>query len=181
MSAASLSGAFRGTLTPGTSHFVCHWDSTEPKIRYNFAYDIDFSASTVGLWASTGSDPLVKVQSNIAASTSTNSEDWHLGVLRLLEDSAVEHYYFSGVYIEQAPITTSVGTGSSTGSGSTTSAAASTTAAVPTSSASATTSAAGPTQTKYGQCGGTGYTGITTCVSGTTCQAISAPYYYQCL
>ena len=40
-----------------------------------------------------------------------------MGVLRLLMDSAVEHYYFSGVYIEQAPITTSVGTGSSTGSG----------------------------------------------------------------
>ncbi|WDK22672.1 fungal cellulose binding domain-containing protein [Colletotrichum graminicola] len=33
---------------------------------------------------------------------------------------------------------------------------------------------------KYGQCGGDGYTGCTTCVSGSTCQGVSAPYYYQC-
>ncbi|KDN70379.1 putative fungal cellulose binding domain-containing protein [Colletotrichum sublineola] len=33
---------------------------------------------------------------------------------------------------------------------------------------------------KYGQCGGQGYTGCTTCVSGSTCQGVSAPYYYQC-
>ncbi|KAK1590417.1 fungal cellulose binding domain-containing protein [Colletotrichum navitas] len=33
---------------------------------------------------------------------------------------------------------------------------------------------------KYGQCGGDGYTGCTTCASGSTCQGVSAPYYYQC-
>ncbi|KAI2633965.1 cutinase-domain-containing protein [Xylaria nigripes] len=33
---------------------------------------------------------------------------------------------------------------------------------------------------KYGQCGGIGYTGCTTCASGSTCQAVSA-YYSQCL
>lgn len=33
---------------------------------------------------------------------------------------------------------------------------------------------------KYGQCGGNGYTGCTTCASGSTCQAVSPPYYYQC-
>ncbi|VDC00687.1 unnamed protein product [Peniophora sp. CBMAI 1063] len=183
---------FKTGVAPNTTYLEWHvggvpqwgvpWDADT---WYNFAYDIDFSGSTVGLWASTGSDPLVKVHPNIGASTSTNSEDWHLGVLRLLMDSAVEHYYFSGVYIEQAPITTSVGTGGSSGSGSTTGAAAPTTAAPtsakPTTSVSATTSAAGPVQTKYGQCGGTGWTGPTTCASGSTCTAVSAPYYSQCL
>ncbi|WYZ35846.1 hypothetical protein EsH8_X_000493 [Colletotrichum jinshuiense] len=33
---------------------------------------------------------------------------------------------------------------------------------------------------KYGQCGGQGYTGCTTCASGSTCTGVSAPYYYQC-
>ncbi|KAK1988199.1 fungal cellulose binding domain-containing protein [Colletotrichum cereale] len=33
---------------------------------------------------------------------------------------------------------------------------------------------------KFGQCGGQGWTGCTTCVSGSTCQGVSAPYYYQC-
>ncbi|KAF2205694.1 hypothetical protein GQ43DRAFT_361777 [Delitschia confertaspora ATCC 74209] len=32
---------------------------------------------------------------------------------------------------------------------------------------------------KYGQCGGTGFTGCTTCASGTTCNVVS-PYYHQC-
>ncbi|KAK3295442.1 glycosyl hydrolase family 61-domain-containing protein [Chaetomium fimeti] len=34
---------------------------------------------------------------------------------------------------------------------------------------------------KYQQCGGTGYTGCTNCASGSTCSAVSAPHYYQCL
>ncbi|KAK4182100.1 fungal-specific transcription factor domain-protein [Podospora australis] len=33
---------------------------------------------------------------------------------------------------------------------------------------------------KYGQCGGNGYTGCTTCASGSTCVAVSPPYYSQC-
>ncbi|KAK2767167.1 fungal cellulose binding domain-containing protein [Colletotrichum kahawae] len=36
------------------------------------------------------------------------------------------------------------------------------------------------TVAKYGQCGGQGWTGCTTCASGSTCQGVSAPYYYQC-
>ncbi|KAI5854339.1 glycosyl hydrolase family 26-domain-containing protein [Tricharina praecox] len=46
---------------------------------------------------------------------------------------------------------------------------------------SASTTAASGTVPKYGQCGGTSYTGPTTCVSGSTCTAVSPPYYYQCL
>ncbi|EEB91913.1 hypothetical protein MPER_09655, partial [Moniliophthora perniciosa FA553] len=78
---------------------------------FNFAYDIDFSKSTVGLWASTGSSPLVKVVQNIAASTSTNSADWHLGVLRVICSGVVEDWYFSGVYVENGTITTAIGSG----------------------------------------------------------------------
>ena len=33
---------------------------------------------------------------------------------------------------------------------------------------------------EWGQCGGQGWTGATTCVSGTTCTVINA-YYSQCL
>jgi len=63
----------------------------------------------------------------------------------------------------------------------------STTAAPPSTtlvtSTKATTSAAGPsacTAAKWGQCGGQGWAGCTTCVSGTTCKA-SGQYYSQCL
>ncbi|KZP31511.1 carbohydrate-binding module family 1 protein [Athelia psychrophila] len=157
---------------------------------YNFAYDIDFSGNTVGLWASTGSSPLVKVVNNVAASTSTNSEDWHLGVLKLSEAAAAEDWYFSGVYIESGTITTSVGSGTSASGSASSLTAASTshsttsgTTSSTTTTTSTTTSAAptGSAVPEYGQCGGTGYTGSTTCASGFTCKAISPPYYYQCL
>ncbi|RDB24361.1 Exoglucanase [Hypsizygus marmoreus] len=47
---------------------------------------------------------------------------------------------------------------------------------------SSTTSSNPPsaTQVKYGQCGGTGWTGPTVCATGTTCQVLN-PYYSQCL
>ena len=48
--------------------------------------------------------------------------------------------------------------------------------------ARATTSAVASSGTvaKYGQCGGSGYTGPTTCAAGTTC-TVSNEYYSQCL
>ncbi|KAJ7459912.1 hypothetical protein FB451DRAFT_565400 [Mycena latifolia] len=164
---------------------VGHWDAPfTPGTWFNFAYDIDFSAGTVGLWASTGSAPLVKVVQNVAASTSTNSADWHLGVLRLVNGGTPEDWYFSGVYIENGPITTSVGTGgggTTTTSGSTSTITSISSTASTTTTASSTTTAAGPTATHFGQCGGTGYTGPTVCASPYTCSAVSPPYYYQCL
>ncbi|KIP12262.1 carbohydrate-binding module family 1 protein [Phlebiopsis gigantea 11061_1 CR5-6] len=45
---------------------------------------------------------------------------------------------------------------------------------------SSTSSAPSATQTEWGQCGGTGYTGPTTCASGLACVAVSPPYYSQC-
>jgi hypothetical protein len=62
----------------------------------------------VGLWASQGSDPLEKVVENRAASTSTNSADFHVGVLRIVNTATPEDWLYSGVYIEEAPITTEV-------------------------------------------------------------------------
>jgi len=49
-----------------------------------------------------------------------------------------------------------------------------------TSSRTTTTSASGGVVQKWGQCGGIGYTGPTTCVSGTTCVK-NGDYYSQCL
>lgn len=161
----------------------------------NFAYDINFSSGTVSLYASTGSSPLVQVAGPVSVDASTNSEDWHVGMLRLNVGTDTEFYYVSGVYIEEGPITTSVGSGtgvssSSSGTGTTTTTSSSTTtisssssssSSISTTTTSSTTTSSGPTQTEYGQCGGTGYTGATACQSPFVCTAISPPYYYQCL
>ncbi|KAH6911420.1 hypothetical protein BKA70DRAFT_1370619 [Coprinopsis sp. MPI-PUGE-AT-0042] len=122
---------------------------------FNFAYDINFSSKTVGLYASTNGSPLVRVAQNIAANTFTDSRDFHVGVLRIVNRNPQEDWYFSGVYIEEGPITTAIGSGSSPGTSD------------PVTSA------------PWGQCGGTGYSGPTTCTSGSSCVAVSPPYYYQ--
>jgi hypothetical protein len=49
-----------------------------------------------------------------------------------------------------------------------------------TAAAPAVTSTAAGTVARWGQCGGTGYTGATACVSGTTCTKQN-DYYSQCL
>lgn len=75
---------------------------------------------------------------------------------------------------------TSVSGGS--GSGSSTTLKTSTTTSK-TSTASTTTTSKAPTTSAvaaYGQCGGTGYTGSTTCVSGYTC-VYSSQWYSQCI
>jgi endo-1,4-beta-xylanase len=51
-----------------------------------------------------------------------------------------------------------------------------TTSARPTS----TSSAGGPEQTRWGQCGGNGWTGPTRCQSPWTCQKLN-DWYWQCL
>ncbi|KAF8319006.1 hypothetical protein DL93DRAFT_264081 [Clavulina sp. PMI_390] len=169
---------------------------------YNFAYDINFSTGVVGLWASTGSNPLTNVVSGITGTgPSTNSEDFHVGVLAF--GSATEDWLISGVYIESGTITTSIGSGTSTGTTTTVTSKSSTTttttskSSTSTSTSKATTttststvkttttstttsSAAGATQTIYGQCGGIGYTGPTSCATGSTCTYSNA-YYSQCL
>ncbi|KAF4616683.1 hypothetical protein D9613_008812 [Agrocybe pediades] len=58
-----------------------------------------------------------------------------------------------------------------------------TSAPAPTTTTAPTTTApaSGAVQTKYGQCGGNGWTGPTVCASGSTCKAVSTPWYSQCL
>jgi hypothetical protein len=79
---------------------------------YNFAYDIDFDAKTVGLWASTGRKALKKVVENIGANVFTDSQDWHVGMLRLDNTKPgkawAEDWFWSGVYIESGRVTTDV-------------------------------------------------------------------------
>ncbi|KAE9400488.1 hypothetical protein BT96DRAFT_965343 [Gymnopus androsaceus JB14] len=146
-----------------------------PGTWYNFAYDIDFTAQTVGLWFSTGGSPLTKVANNVAASTSTNSEDFHVGVLRIVNTPAPENWFISGVYIENGPITTAIGNGNGNGS---TSIGTSTTSS-PTTTITSPSSTPTATAPEYAQCGGNGYTGPTACAPPFTCKAISPPYYYQ--
>ncbi|RFU23591.1 hypothetical protein B7463_g12747, partial [Scytalidium lignicola] len=179
---------------------VTYWNTTwEPGVWHNIAYEINFSANTVAFYHSTGSDTLTLTHAVVSVSTSSNGEDWHLGVLELQNSGYAdtdEDYYFSGVYIESGPITTSVsGPGSppppppppsssstTVGPSSTVSTTLRTTTTKTTTAATTTTSSAptGGTLPEWSQCGGQGWTGSGTCVSGTTC-VYSNPWYSQCL
>lgn len=71
----------------------------------------DFSANTVGFWHSEGDADLTQEVAPVSASTSSNGADWHLGVLELPRGGypdTDEDFYFSGVYIEDGELTTSV-------------------------------------------------------------------------
>jgi hypothetical protein len=92
----------------GNTQWSTNWDAG---VWHNVAYEIDFSANTVGFWHSTGSDNLVQVVAPQSVSTSSNGADWHVGVLELPRDGypdSTEDYYWSGVYIESGSVTTSV-------------------------------------------------------------------------
>ncbi|KAH7156273.1 hypothetical protein EDB81DRAFT_684658 [Dactylonectria macrodidyma] len=132
-------------LVGGTEEWTVDW---EADVWHNIAYEIDFDASTVGLWHSTGATDLKQVVAPVTADTSSNGADWHVGVLELANGDAdeTEDFYFSGVYIEDGDITTSVsgpgGASSGGGSSGSASSAVSSAAAVPT---AATSSAAAGT------------------------------------
>ena len=92
----------------GQTHWSMDW---EADVWHNVAYEIDFSAGTVGFWHSTGSDPLTQKVAPIRTSTSSNGADWHVGVLELPRSGypdTTEDFYWSGVYIESGSLTTSV-------------------------------------------------------------------------
>ncbi|OAL43471.1 hypothetical protein IQ07DRAFT_524204 [Pyrenochaeta sp. DS3sAY3a] len=118
---------------------------------HNVAYEINFDAGSVTFWHSTGSSPLTKTAGPFTASTSSNGADWHLGVLRLPgsnDGPGAEDWFFSGVYIEDGTITTSVNTAGGSGNAeepappATTAAATSSAVVVPTSKPVAATSTA---------------------------------------
>ncbi|KAK2070086.1 hypothetical protein P8C59_004615 [Phyllachora maydis] len=95
-------------MTSQNAHWKTPW---EAGVWHNVAYEINFSGNTVGLWHSTGADPLTQVVAPVSAPTSSNGADWHLGVLELPRagyPDATEDMYFSGAYIETGPITTAI-------------------------------------------------------------------------
>ncbi|KAF9016994.1 hypothetical protein BDZ89DRAFT_389702 [Hymenopellis radicata] len=77
---------------------------------FNFAYEINFSASTVGLWASTGASPLTKVVNNVSASTSTTRR-LPRRCLAHRAGQPAEDWYISGVYVESGRLPLLLGPG----------------------------------------------------------------------
>lgn len=125
------------------------WETAfEAGVWHNFAYEIDFDASTVGLWHSTGSEALTQAVEPVKASVSSNGADWHVGVLELQgsgTEDATEDLFYSGVYIESGDLTTafsSGGSSSGSGSGAASSAAAPSSAAAAASTPASSSSAA---------------------------------------
>lgn len=92
-------------MADGTSKFDMDFAAG---VWHNVAYGIDFDASTVEFFHSTGADELVSKAGPVSASVSSNGADWHVGVLRLPGSEATEDWYFSSVYIEDGELTTSV-------------------------------------------------------------------------
>ncbi|KAF3403307.1 1,4-beta-D-glucan cellobiohydrolase xynA [Talaromyces pinophilus] len=81
--------------------------------------------------------------------------------------------------IRVGPFNSTFSGGSSTGGSTTTTASRTTTTSASSTSTSSTSTGTGVAG-HWGQCGGQGWTGPTTCVSGTTCTVVN-PYYSQCL
>ncbi|KAI5363602.1 hypothetical protein Slin14017_G055660 [Septoria linicola] len=122
------------------------WNATlEAGVWHNVAYGIDFDAQTVTFYHSTGADALEMTAGPISATTDSNGADWHLGVLRLpgsgSDGGSTEDWHFSGVYIEDGDLTTTIG-GTAGGSESGSSVGITSSASPATTSASAPSSAA---------------------------------------
>ncbi|CAD0083123.1 unnamed protein product [Aureobasidium vineae] len=97
-------------MTDGKAQFDMDF---EANVWNNVAYGIDFDASTVEFYHSTGGDKLVSKAGPMKASVSSNGADWHVGVLKFSKTK--EDWFFSSVYIEDGELTTSI-SGSSGGS-----------------------------------------------------------------
>jgi hypothetical protein len=172
----------------------------EAGVWHNVAYEIDFSANTVGFWHSTGSAALERIVAPVGASTSSNGADWHLGVLELPRSGysdANEDFFFSGVYIENGSITTSVsGPGgaqqppvsSSSTTKATSIAPSSTVSTVSSTRISSSSAPPAPSTTQppsggaehWAQCGGSAWSGATFCNEPYKCSAIN-DWYHQCV
>ncbi|KAK7415931.1 hypothetical protein QQX98_005504 [Neonectria punicea] len=130
----------------GASKWDVEWAAD---VWHNIAYEIDFDASTVGLWHSTGADALEQVVRPVTASTSSNGADWHVGVLELANGDAdkTEDFYFSGVYIEDGELTTAISGGKSSGNTDSSASASAVSSGTPTTAAAKTSKAAVATPT----------------------------------
>ncbi|KAI1877886.1 uncharacterized protein JN550_000068 [Neoarthrinium moseri] len=112
----------QGTSNPNLQFMISQnskW-KTEWKagVWHNVAFEVlpspnqDFSGNKVGFWHSEGGAPLKQEVAPQSASTSSNGADWHLGVLELPRSGysdSTEDFYFSGVYIEDGSLTTTIG------------------------------------------------------------------------
>ncbi|KAL4982996.1 hypothetical protein BDW68DRAFT_194763 [Aspergillus falconensis] len=90
---------------------AAQWSTAlEAGVWYNFAYGIDFDGGIVELYTSTGGDKLELAVEAVSASASSNSQDWHVGVLRLDNgvDGGEENWYWSGVYVEDGDVSLAV-------------------------------------------------------------------------
>ncbi|KAI1405756.1 hypothetical protein F4819DRAFT_482211 [Hypoxylon fuscum] len=106
----------QGTDNPNLQFMVSQnskWKTEwKPEVWHNVAFEIDFGSGTVGFWHSEGGDALTQVVAPVKTSTSSNGQDWHLGVLELPRSGysdGIEDFFFSGVYVESGPITTAIG------------------------------------------------------------------------
>lgn len=82
---------------------------------------------------------------------------------------------------DTTPVGMTIGSsGSSSSSTSTTKSSSTLSTTTTTQPSTTTTTTSGGTQTIYGQCGGSGWTGPTTCASGSTCN-VQNQWYSQCL
>ncbi|CAD0107465.1 unnamed protein product [Aureobasidium uvarum] len=90
-------------MTDGKAQFDMDF---EANVWHNVAYGIDFDASTVEFYHSTGGDKLVSKAGPMKASVSSNGADWHVGVLKFSKTK--EDWFFSSVYIEDGELTTSI-------------------------------------------------------------------------
>ncbi|KAK2001518.1 hypothetical protein LX36DRAFT_553167, partial [Colletotrichum falcatum] len=134
-------------VVDGKTKWSANWDAD---VWHNVAYEIDFDAGSVGFWHSTGSAALTQVVAPVSVSASSNGADWHVGVLELPRDGypdETEDFYFSGVYIENGKLTTSVGSGSGSADSGSSAPVSSAAPAVSSAAASSAPAAAAPVST----------------------------------
>ena len=158
-----------GTEQPSGVLGTALYQETDPGILYNIYTSVE-DYTMPGPAEYTGFSSSVAQSSSVATATSSAVTD-------------------SGVTASTAAATTSSSSVASTAAQTTSSSAAATTSSsavasttlttAVTSSVAATTSAAAVGQSEYGQCGGSAWTGLTACATG-TCTTLN-DYYAQCI
>nr|QHX39627.1 lytic polysaccharide monooxygenase 2 [Gelatoporia subvermispora] len=149
-----------GTVLPSGVSFPGAYSATDPGILINIYQQLD-------TYAIPGPSPYAFSSPSVASTAWPTTATWNTALQPSTVPTALPTG--SGAAPPAQPTTAPAGP-------TTTAKAPTTTAAPPT----PTSSASGATQTQYGQCGGTGFTGPTVCESGFSCVAVSPPYYYQC-
>ncbi|TAQ86011.1 hypothetical protein B7494_g5678 [Chlorociboria aeruginascens] len=202
--------SFSGTYSPSGNSYLSIYGWTEnPLVEYYIVedfgtYDPSSAASQIGSVTSDGSTYKIlqttRTNEPSILGTSTFQQFWsvrsthrtsgtvntaaHFNAWAALGLKLGSHNYqilaTEGYESSGSATMTVVGGGVATATSSLASSSiASATSSSPAATSSAPATGSG-TVAEWGQCGGTGYTGATTCVSGTTCTYSNA-YYSQCL